>query len=62
MSHDYQAENSKPAIQEDPGQLDSSQERRAVLRKLGRFAAVSGPAATLLLAATTKPNRAVAST
>lgn len=33
----------------------SAPERRAVLRKLGRFATVSAPAVTLLLAAQTKP-------
>ena len=39
----------------------SSKERRAVLRKLGRFAAISAPAVTLLLAAQTKPASAVIS-
>ena len=34
--------------------------RRAALKKLGKYAAVSAPAVTVLLAATTKPNRAVA--
>jgi hypothetical protein len=33
----------------------SSRERRAVLRRLGRFAAVSAPTVTLLLAAESKP-------
>jgi hypothetical protein len=33
----------------------SAPERRAVLRRLGRFATVSAPAVTLLLAAQTKP-------
>ena len=61
MTDDNQAEDSKPTIQEAPDQPDSGQQRRTVLRKLGRFAAVTGPAVTLLLAATTKPNRAVAS-
>jgi len=37
----------------------SSRERRVVLRRLGRFAAVSAPAVTLLLAAETKPAAAV---
>jgi hypothetical protein len=37
----------------------SSRERRAVLRRLGRFAAVSAPAVTLLLAAETKSASAV---
>jgi hypothetical protein len=37
----------------------SSRERRTVLRRLGRFAAVSAPAVTLLLAAQSKPAGAV---
>jgi hypothetical protein len=36
----------------------SVQARRPVLRRLGRFAAVTAPAVTLLLAAQTKPSRA----
>lgn len=39
----------------------SSRERRAVLRRLGRFAAVSAPAVTLLLAAESKPAAAIGS-
>lgn len=39
----------------------SSRERRAVLRRLGRFAAVSAPAVTLLLAAESKPAAAISS-
>ncbi len=39
----------------------SAQARRPVLKKLGRFAAVTAPAVTLLLAAETKPTKAVAS-
>ena len=35
------------------------QARRPVLKRLGRFAAVTAPAVTLLLAARTKPARAV---
>jgi hypothetical protein len=35
--------------------------RRTVLKKLGRFAAVSAPAVILLLAARTKPASAVTS-
>ena len=34
--------------------------RRATLRKLGKYAAVSAPAVTVLLAASTKPKVAVA--
>lgn len=39
----------------------SSRKRRDVLRRLGRFAAVSAPTVTLLLAAETKPASAVVS-
>ena len=38
-----------------------SASRRATLRRLGRFAVITAPAVTLLLAAKTKPARAVAS-
>jgi hypothetical protein len=37
----------------------SSQDRRRLLRKLGRFTVVTAPAVTLLLAAQTKPAGAV---
>jgi len=37
------------------------QARRPVLKRLGRFAAVTAPAVTLLLAAQTKPTRAAPS-
>jgi hypothetical protein len=39
----------------DEKQSLSAKERRAVLKKLGRFAAVSAPAVTLLLSAQSKP-------
>ena len=39
----------------------SSQARREVLRKLGRFTVVTAPAVTLLLAAQTKPASAISS-
>ena len=35
-----------------------SEERRAMLKKLGRFAVVTAPAVTMLLAAGTKPAKA----
>jgi hypothetical protein len=38
-----------------------NQPRRAALRRLGRFAAITPPAVTLLLSATTKPASAVPS-
>ena len=40
---------------------DAGVPRRAVLRKLGRYAAVTPPAVTLLLAASTKPAAAIIS-
>ncbi len=38
------------------------QKRREALKRIGRYAAVSAPAVTLLLAALGKPNKAVAVT
>ena len=38
-----------------------SEARRALLKKAGRFVAVSAPAVTLLLAASTKPAKALLS-
>lgn len=60
MPDERRTEHSTPTLQEDPGQPIGGDERRTVLRRLGRFAAVTGPAVTLLLAVTTKPNKAVA--
>jgi hypothetical protein len=37
-----------------------SASRRAALKKLGKYAAVSAPAMTVLLSATAKPRKAVA--
>jgi hypothetical protein len=45
----------------DDAKTLSSRERRAVLRRLGRFAAVSAPTVTLLLAAENKPASAATS-
>jgi hypothetical protein len=39
--------------------VEAGEARRAALKKLGRFAVVTAPAVTLLLAAQTKPARAV---
>jgi hypothetical protein len=39
----------------------NAKQRRALLKKLGRFAAVSAPTVTLLLAAKAKPGAAAAS-
>jgi hypothetical protein len=38
---------------------ETKTDRRSMLKKIGRFAAVSAPAVTLLLAAQTKPAKAV---
>ena len=47
------------AKEKDDTKSLSSRDRRAVLRRLGRFTAVSAPAVTLLLAAQSKPAGAV---
>jgi hypothetical protein len=54
------AQEDAPKTLADDIQVNStaSQERRAVLKKLGRFAAVTVPTVTLLLAASTKPAKA----
>ncbi len=39
---------------------EDPQERRVVLKKLGRFATVTAPAVAVILAADGKPSRAVA--
>ncbi|MEA2781209.1 MAG: hypothetical protein QOK29_2753 [Rhodospirillaceae bacterium] len=39
--------------------VEAGEARRAALKKLGRFAVVTAPAVTLLLAAQTRPARAV---
>ena len=49
------------AKKKDDTKTLSSRERRVVLRRLGRFAAVSAPAVTLLLAAESKPASAATS-
>lgn len=41
------------------GPAGEEQERRQVLKRLGRFAAVSAPAVAVILSAETKPARAV---
>lgn len=51
-------ENPKTIAAEDSPAL----ERRAALKRLGRYAAVSAPAVTLLLAALGRPSKAVAAT
>jgi hypothetical protein len=42
----------------DLTRMDQAKKRRAVLKKLGRFATVTAPTVTLLLAAQSKPSRA----
>jgi hypothetical protein len=44
--------------QTNAAKSSSSRQRRALLKKLGRFAAVSAPTVTLLLAAKAKPGLA----
>ena len=44
-----------------PDNAMSMDERRRVLRKLGRFAAITPPAIALLLAAASKPAKAISS-
>ena len=46
---------------EDLTRMDQARTRRATLKKLGRFATVTAPTVTLLLAAQTKPGRAAPS-
>ena len=45
---------------EQPSAEDTSQSRRAALRRLSRFAAVTPPAVALILAAGSRPNKAIA--
>ena len=47
-------------IDQDASDDNDATSRRAALRKLGKYAAVSAPTVTVLLAATTKPKAAVA--
>ena len=55
------AKAGKKENQSDSGQSVNARQRRALLKKLGRFAAVSAPTVTLLLAAKAKPGAAAAS-
>jgi hypothetical protein len=43
---------------EDLTRMDKARSRRAALKKLGRFATVTAPSVSLLLAAQTKPGQA----
>ena len=52
--------NKSDKPQEASTEATTGKERRALLKKLGRFAAVTVPTVTLLLAATTKPKMAIA--
>ncbi len=45
----------------DVAKASNARQRRALLKKLGRFAAVSAPTVTLLLAAKAKPGAAAVS-
>jgi hypothetical protein len=53
------ASGGAPSIADESAKID--QRRRATLRKLGRFAAVTAPVVTLLLSARAKPAFAVVS-
>jgi len=44
----------------DKDQKPEAASRRAALKKLGKYAAVSAPTVTVLLAATARPKKAVA--
>jgi hypothetical protein len=59
MSEKMQNDESNETAASVPVSADGP-ERRRVLKRLGRFAAVTGPAITLLLAVTTKPKQAKA--
>jgi hypothetical protein len=52
--------NNSDKPQQTPAETQTSKQRRALLKKLGRFAAVTAPTVTLLLATTAKPKKAVA--
>ena len=56
MAKTGKKENSQP----DAGKVSSAKQRRALLKKLGRFAVVSAPTVTLLLSAGVKPGTAQA--
>jgi len=62
MTEKTEDRSTTAVVQEKPAEPhdDAASARRALLRKLGRFAAVTPPAVTLLLAATAKPNKAQA--
>jgi hypothetical protein len=50
-----------PNADKDVKDIDQSASRRVALKKLGKYAAVSAPTVTLLLATMTKPKVAAAS-
>jgi hypothetical protein len=50
MSEKAEERVSDAVSQETAGDADATTERRQILKKLGRFAAVTAPAVTLLLA------------
>jgi hypothetical protein len=51
--------NNSDRPSETTSETKPANERRALLKKLGRFAAVTAPTVTLLLAARTKPAKAL---
>ena len=52
------AKTGKKDNQPEAGKASTAKQRRALLKKLGRFAAVSAPTVTLLLSASVKPGTA----
>ena len=60
MSRETEETTSRAPLLEAPGATEIARRRRAMLKKASRFAAVSAPAMTLLLAAGLKPKKAAA--
>jgi len=50
-----------PNADKDVKDIDKAASRRVALKKLGKYAAVSAPTVTLLLATMTKPSAAISS-
>jgi hypothetical protein len=50
-----------PNADKDVKDIDQAASRRVALKKLGKYAAVSAPTVTLLLASMTKPSAAISS-
>jgi hypothetical protein len=59
MSKTNGSVESRESVASSTAESDVGQDRRAALKRLGRFAMVSAPAVTLLLAAGSKPSQAL---